>query len=122
MKKALAISLAFLILSVSMKDLAIYALFKANQDYLIETACINRFSPEELCFATCVLEATIQDSQKQNQHPGTLLDQNQKVVYVFNDFFKQHTITEVEQYLMPTKTVLLFPQNFLSSIFQPPEC
>lgn len=105
-----------------MKDLAIYALFKANQDYLTENSCINRFSPEELCFATCVLEATIQDSQNQNQQPGTLLDQNQKVVYVLDNFPEQVIVADVEQHIIPTKTVLLFPQPFLMSIFQPPEC
>lgn len=105
-----------------MKDLAIYALFKANQDYLAETSCINRFAPEELCFATCVLEATIQDSQEQNQEPGTLLDQNQKVVYVL-DILEAHTIFDrTFQNVAPNKTPLFFPQSFLTNIFQPPEC
>lgn len=105
-----------------MKDLAIYALFKANQDYLTENSCINRFSPEELCFATCVLTATMQDNQEQKEQPGTLLDQNQKVIYVLDAFPERVVVADAEQHITPTKAVLLFPQPFLSSIFQPPEC
>ncbi|GEM_PF-6092097 len=108
--------------SISLKDLAIYGLFKANQDYLTENNCINRFSPEELCFAICVLEATIQDSQEKNQQSGTLLDQNQKVIYLFDGFPERVVATDFEQYLIPTNAVVLFPQTFLTSIFQPPEC
>ncbi len=122
MKKAFAILLAVLILSISLKDLAIYALFKANQEYLTENNCINRFSPEELCFATCVLTTTMQDSQEQKEQPGTLLDQNQKVVYVLDSFQKQVIVADLEQDIVPTKAVVLFPQTFLTSIFQPPEC
>jgi len=98
-----------------MKDLAIYALFKANQDYLAETACINRFAPEELCFATCVLETTIQDSQEHNQQPGTLLDQHQKVVYVLNKFPKQVIFNPFIPREKPIEKVALFPQTFLKS-------
>lgn len=105
-----------------MKDLAIYALFKANQDYLVENVCINRLSPAELCFATCVLDATIQDSQKQNQKPGTLLDQNQKVIYVLDAATERIVLVSFDQKIVPTKTLLLFPQAYLTDIFQPPEC
>jgi len=105
-----------------MKDLAIYALFKANQDYLTESICINRFTPAELCFAICVLNTTIQDSQEQNQQPGTLLDQNQKVVYTLNHLSTQIPTPDLVLTLAPIKTITLFPQTFLTSIFQPPEC
>ena len=79
-KNTIAILLGVLILSVSMKDLAIYAAFKANQDYLAENVCLNRFTPEELCFATCVLTATIQDSQEKQELPSILLDNYQLVL------------------------------------------
>ena len=105
-----------------MKDLAIYVLFKANQDYLVENVCINRLSPDELCFATCVLEVTIQNNQEQNQEPGTLLDQNQKVVYGLDTLAEPIAFASLAQNIVPTKTILLFSQSFLSDIFQLPEC
>lgn len=121
MKKAIAISLAFLMLAISTKDLAIYMVFKANQDYLSDTLCINRFAPEELCYATCIFEATLQDSQKQSQEPGALLDQNQKLIFDFDQLPKQEVFSIVEQNIPPTQLLSLFSQTFLTDIFQPPE-
>ena len=104
-----------------MKDLAIYALFKVNQDYLTANNCINRFAPSELCYATCVLEATIQDSQEQNQAPGTLFDQNQKVVYVLDELPKLNLFYPFKQSNQPIQSLTLFSQTFLTDVFQPPE-
>jgi len=110
-----------LVLSVSMKDLAIYAAFKANQDYLAENVCINRFAPEELCFAACVLTATIQDSQEQQQLPSILLDNYQLVLcpLAFDKVTSKVWVTKLPQ--VPRSEVSWTTTSFLDDIFQPPE-
>jgi len=120
-KNTIAILLAVLILSVSMKDLAIYALFKANQEYLAENVCLNRFTPDDLCYASCVLTATIQNNQENQELPSILLDnyqlilcpiKSQKVSIPINLRFKKVT---------PVKQVAGVATTFLHDIFHPPE-
>lgn len=121
MKNTIAILLAILVLSVSMKDLAIYAAFKANQDYLAENVCINRFAPEELCFASCVLTTTIQDSQKQQELPSILLD-NYQLILCPLAFEKINTkIWYTGLYQVPTSEVSWTSTSFLDDIFHPPQ-
>jgi len=122
-KNAIAISLAILILSISMKDLAIYALFKANQTYLTQNVCINRFSPEELCFADCILTQTIIESQEQHDQQSSIsLEQQVDVVYVFDNFNQAPTWAFWQQRIEPTLTISWLSSTFLTDIFQPPEC
>lgn len=121
MKNAIAILLAILILSVSMKDLVIYAAFKANQDYLTDKVCLNRFTPEELCFASCVLTATIQDSQENQDLPSILLD-NYQLILGPVDFEKTGTLVDpTYQKLLPSLNAVWVATPFLNDIFQPPE-
>lgn len=104
-----------------MKDLAIYALFKANQDYLAENVCINRFSPEELCFADCVLTQTIVESQEQHdQQSGISLEQQIDVVYTI-DHAANTPLTFRQQRISPSQEVPLLHSSFMTDIFQPPE-
>ncbi len=104
-----------------MKDLAIYAAFKANQDYLAENVCLNRFTPEELCFAACVLTATIQDSQENQQFPSTLLENYQLVLcpLAFDKATSKIRYNKLQQ--VPMSEVYWTSTSFLNDIFQPPE-
>jgi len=105
-----------------MKDLAIYALFKANQDFLTENVCINRFSPEELCFAECVLTQTIVESQEQHdQQSGISLEQQVDVVYTVYHSNSTAILTFRALRIIPTQKVQFLPSSFLTDIFQPPE-
>ncbi len=123
MKNAIAISLTLLILSISMKDLAIYALFKANQTYLTQNVCINRFAPEELCFADCVLTQAIIDSQEQHDQQSGISQESQvDVVYVLDDFSKVSVLTLWQQPIKPISTINWSSYALLTDIFQPPEC
>lgn len=106
-----------------MKDLVIYALFKANQTYLTQNVCINRFAPEELCFADCVLTQTIVESQEQHdQQSGISLEQQVDVVYMFDDSNKVPPRTFWQQPIKPTRAINWLSSTFLTDIFQPPEC
>ena len=105
-----------------MKDLAIYAAFKANQEYLAENVCLNRFTPEELCYASCVLTATIQDSHENQNLPSVLLDNYQFILCPI-DLKKTAPIVHLDgQQLSPTFEVNWTKTAFLNDTFQPPEC
>ena len=123
MKKLIAILLATLILSISLKDLAIYALFKANQDQLAETICINRFSPDELCQATCVFTQTIIDSQEQQEnYPSTSLEKQQQVVFTMSPIILTKVLANFPPKIVPTKSFHFLSSTFISDVFHPPEC
>lgn len=104
-----------------MKDLAIYAAFKANQDYLAENVCINRFSPEELCFAACILTTTIENSQEQHKLPSILLDNYQLILcpLTFDKVVpKNWSSTRLKESM---SEVSWTSTSFLDDIFHPPE-
>lgn len=123
MKRAIAILLAILILSISLKDLAIYALFKANQEYLVANRCINRLTPEALCFATCVLTETLIESQEQqDRQSGITVEQQVDMVYLTDRPEYLPTLPIWQQAVMPSKSIDLLPALHTIDIFQPPEC
>ena len=121
MKNAIAILLAILMLSVSMKDLVIYAAFKSSQDYLTDNFCLNRFTPEELCFASCVLTATIQDSQENQDLPSILLDNYQLILGPIDLEKTDNLVDLAYQKLPPSLNAVWVATPFLDDIFQPPE-
>jgi len=105
-----------------MKDLAIYAAFKANQDYLAENLCLNRFAPEELCHASCILTATIQDSQERQNLPSVLLDNYQLMLGPFDLKHRLRIVIPLGQQQSPTSKASWKTTAFLDDTFQPPEC
>jgi len=121
-KKTIAILLAILILSVSMKDLAIYAAFKANQEYLAENVCLNRFTPEDLCYASCVLTATIQDRQENQNLPSVLLDNYQLILCPIELKQTLRKVNPIRHLQLPTSETSWTSTAFLDDIFHPPEC
>ena len=62
MKKAITISLAFLLLLLSVRDLVTFAAFKLQQEAIAATLCVNKYEPIPMCLGSCFLiEQIIQD-------------------------------------------------------------
>lgn len=120
MKQHLAILLAFLILSISVKDLSIYVAFKINQNYIAQNFCKNIDKPQLECRGSCVLEKELKASKEQkNTFPTFNPDNKQLSVYI--------SIFDVSQKIAPVKEgthlpiykgLLSNPSSF--SIFHPP--
>ncbi len=66
MKQITATILAILVFAVSAKDVLLWASFKANQDFIAKTLCINRDQPEKKCNGKCQLTKKIAESKKES--------------------------------------------------------
>ncbi|MEM6316648.1 MAG: hypothetical protein AAF960_03205 [Bacteroidota bacterium] len=91
-----------------------------NQDSLSETRCINRFSPEELCAATCVLVKSIVDNQQQ-QEKFPFVQSAIDITLIFSPtlLFSNRTTTFSPQPLLSFYDAFR-TSDWLMDIFRPP--
>jgi len=82
MRQGIAIFFAFLMLSVSCKELFQYAAFKLNQDYISTVFCINKDKPEMKCDGKCYLKKTM-DTSKEEKQSKALPPPDEKSILVY---------------------------------------
>ena len=79
-------------MSLSLKDLIIYAHFQINRAAIIQQFCVNKDLPEMKCQGTCHLTKTIEENQEQDaQYPVSDNKEKTNTVYVF-DLLSPHSI------------------------------
>lgn len=82
MRQGIAIFFAFLMLSVSCRELIQYAAFKFNQEYISDVFCINKDKPEMKCDGKCYLKKTL-DTAKEEKQSKTLPPPDEKSILIY---------------------------------------
>lgn len=82
MKKVIAISISFLILLTSVKDVATYGYFYLNQEYITDLFCINKDKPEILCSGKCYLKASLAENQEEKEEKSSRTQQEERPIYL----------------------------------------
>ncbi len=129
MKQTIAILLAFMVLSVILKDVAMYVLFKVNQDYIAATKCVNKdkkVSKYALnCNGQCYLKKTIvayHESKENNSSiPFPTLEDQQEVQQIIQYFEIDNSKKVVYTSNLIHSKPNLYTQSFLQDIFHPPQ-
>ncbi|HMQ64399.1 MAG TPA: hypothetical protein PKE06_27190 [Flavilitoribacter sp.] len=120
MKRGAAILLSLLIVSVSLKDLAIYFSFQLNRNYIARNLCVNLDSPEVMCYGKCFLDKELKNS---NEKTGTypMPDRQDRTVFIFNALKKPVNPTAKGVISLPSFHYrAFFPSPGLESVFHPP--
>lgn len=127
MKQFIAIILATIVLSVILKDAAIYVLFKVNQDHIAATKCVNKdkkVSKYALpCNGKCFLQKTIAESHEGTEEiPFPVLEDKQDI----QQFVQDVTLLLASNTPYKGFTPVLYYNNFhtqsyLQDIFHPPQ-
>jgi len=95
--------------------------FVANQEYIAETECVNRFKTELQCKGSCVLAKRVKEVEKHEAKTPITLKIQEKP-----SFFQDYSI----QLQLPvaitikneiSNTILFHFQRFFLSIFHPPD-
>lgn len=124
MKNFLSLSLSLLILQGCFQDISILLAFKANQEYIAENLCINRFNLESDCKGKCILMQKLTESRKKESKtpfPIPEIEQVGTSLYVVSEqkdnLIKRKKIkTQFNSFDDET-----WKQLYVSSIFHPPK-
>lgn len=122
MKKAFTISLAFLLLLLSVRDLVTFAAFKFQQETIADKLCVNKYEPIPMCAGQCFLDDQIEENHEQSSDPfaSSQVDVAEKVVYFQSEITPTFIFSTASD-----KDVLFRYQEYsgtalLSGIFHPP--
>jgi hypothetical protein len=122
MKKTLTISLAILLLLLSVRDLLTFAAFKIHQDTIAAELCINRYEVVPMCFGQCFLDQQIEINKDLADHSGkaALPDISAKPVF-FQSF---HPLLYIEREVVTTPASFhyqdLRSQMIVRKLLEPP--
>lgn len=121
MRQGIAIFFAFLMMSVSCKDLIQYAAFKLNQEYISSVFCINKSKPEMKCDGKCYLKKLLEPAKEEKQSK-TMPPPDEKSLVVF---YESNTSSLLSGLALKAKNTFsyLASLSFLSEkdILHPPE-
>jgi len=123
MKQMTAISLAFLVFAVAAKDVLMWSSFKANQDFIAKTLCINRDKPEKKCNGKCQLTKKIAESKEDSdpaKSPVPQPDEQKQVVYFCEANKVEFSLLQISNQQTSFVETTFSGQSCLDDIFQPP--
>lgn len=94
-----------------------------NYDYIATQLCENRDKPILDCNGKCYVAKEIEKNNK-NSHQDTIVPEFKMDFYLFNDFeiitFKEINFSDITL-SSPISKDVIWKDNFLISIFHPPE-
>lgn len=121
MKKILAIVLSLLIFAVSVKEIAVFLVFKINQSEIAKTLCINRNTPELKCHGKCQLKKVLKESKQQEEElPHALVESKQLTLFM-------NSLPRNNPFIKKRKTNLLplykniYTHLLILDVFHPPQ-
>jgi len=120
--KLLSIILAFLIFSLSIRDLFTYSYFVINQDFIVENFCINKDKPQLMCNGSCYLNKNLKDNQDTTDKiPNPLKEKKSTIEYLVIENLLWKTEIKIDYHSPILEKENFFSYNYLSEIFHPPK-
>lgn len=123
MKRVLAIILSVLILVQSMRGAFVYVSLKLNQDEIAEKYCENK--QITMCYGSCYIEKQVKKAEQPTEKSPIKASQERVDFWYINhsnqQTFEASNYTIVEAKIINHYSRNFTPQQFLSSILQPPQ-
>lgn len=123
MKRVLVIILSVLILVQSMRGAFVYVSLKLNQAEIAEKYCENK--QITMCYGSCYIEKQVKEAeQKTEKNP--VKPSQERVDFWYINHSNQLAFETLKPHIVETKNISNYnidfaPQQFLSSILQPPQ-
>ena len=124
LKKIIVITISFLMLLGTFKDVVVYLSFKVHQDYISNYLCIEKDIPKNTCKGKCQLKESISENHQKEQDstiPFFTENKQQLVFMIFdveqNSDFDLFFIKK----LTPPSSIRMIGSNYISKIFHPPK-
>lgn len=120
MREIAAILLSFLILSVSAKEMAVFMVFKINQNYIAKNLCVNRNAPELKCHGKCQLTRVVTENKnKEDKYPASN-PENKQLTFLVDVLLEICFFNEEQKQPLLAGYVNNYSHLFTTNIFQPP--
>ncbi len=122
MKRQIAISLAFILLLIAVRDGIIFLGFKINQQWVIEKKCLHTGEYKLSCKGKCRLQLRLVESQgaKEQNSTSPHPTQAKKVIY-YQTFALIPIIPPSTHQTQPSNYLGLHSSLFTYNFFHPPE-
>ncbi len=123
MRQLVAISLAVLIVSLTLKDMMTYVHFLYNRADIVETLCVNRDKPERKCEGKCFLKKQIEEDHKEDAViPNLLKEFSSNIVFLPTN---NTSFTSVLFYVNNKQLIVYTDDehsyNYSKDVFHPPQ-
>jgi len=112
----------FLILLVSLRDVATYLSFYLNQDYISQNLCKNRFKPEVMCKGKCVLNNSLAQNHQQDEDKKPIPQQEEHSIFILPSIeisLKLHAFLIFKKDLIAYRSTF-YAFKYLQEVFHPP--
>lgn len=122
MKKCVVIFMSLMMLLMSLRDLATYADFYLNQQYIAQNFCINMNKPELMCNGKCYLKETLSDNHETEDTKAPILTQQERTIFVLPTLLHiqiSQRIPIVNQVVI-AYTLECYDFEYLTKVFHPP--
>lgn len=121
LKLLYTITISILLLLPSFSNVIIYLNFKANQDKIAKTLCLQREMKDNKCNGNCYLSKQLKKEAEKEKQESSNLREKQELVYTqtfltYN--FSSNTI--IEKTKIRISTYCEKPKSIAFSIFHPP--
>lgn len=123
MKRVLVIILSVLILVQSMRGAFLYVSLKLNQAEIAEKYCENK--KITMCYGSCYIEKQVKEAEQETEK-NPIKPSQERVDFWYINHSNHLTFETSKQHIVETKNINHYsinfvPQQFLSSILQPPQ-
>ena len=121
LKLLYTITISILLLLPSFSNVIIYLNFKANQDKIAKTLCIQKEMKNNKCNGNCYLSKQLKKEAEKEKQESSNLKEKQELVYtqtLFTYNFSFNTI--IEKTRIRISTYCEKPKSIAFSIFHPP--
>lgn len=96
--------------------------YQVNRDYIAKNLCVNRFRPSCCCHGKCYLNKKIAKDESGQQAPGKGGQKEESPLQLFtliNSFSGPQIPVTIA--VNPTRYVFAPSQEYIGSVFQPPQ-
>jgi len=123
MQKIISISLSILLFAALASEGLMILTFKANQNQIIETHCVNKAKPEMKCEGKCFLSKIFKQKQSdENENSDNSIVEEPSRVFLFPPTFDE---VKTNNTLCNNRSNFFFKnltsQSFYQSVFHPPD-
>jgi hypothetical protein len=82
MMRCVSISMSFLVLLTSLRDLVTYVSFYLNQDYISQNLCVNKNKPALMCHGECVLTDSLIKNHEKKDNKTPISQQEERTIFI----------------------------------------
>lgn len=120
MKIISVIALSILVLTIGVKDLALYALFKINQQHISDNICIKRYQSDNNCQGICFFTKLMAEQEDATNSPKPSEEEERTINLFIDADLKPKMVSFYDNRHLIVSQLKSDYLSFVPDIFHPP--